>query len=92
MHRDIKLNNFVCTAADDYTHPDTSNRLAHRQATTRKLNKQKSMKSQIGSSQNDEPEDDGVISLIDYGISKKVLLPSEQKRLDEIKVKVGGPI
>jgi hypothetical protein len=50
------------------------------------------MKSQIGSSQNDEPEDDGVISLIDFGISKKVLLPSEQKRLDEIKVKVGGPI
>ena len=45
----------------------------------------------MDSSQNDEPEDDGVISLIDFGISKKVLLPSEQKRLDEIKAIVGGP-
>jgi len=45
VHRDIKLNNFVCTAHDNFTHPDTGQRLAQRQATSRNINRKKSVKS-----------------------------------------------
>lgn len=31
VHRDIKLNNFVCTSPDNYTHPDSITRLNARQ-------------------------------------------------------------
>lgn len=39
---------------------------------------------------NDVPEDDATIFLIDYGISKKVYAPEELKRLEEIKALAKG--
>jgi serine/threonine protein kinase len=33
IHRDIKLNNFVCSEADNYAHPDTERKLFKRQQT-----------------------------------------------------------
>lgn len=36
IHRDIKLNNFVCSQADNYAHPDTERKLFKRQQTIMK--------------------------------------------------------
>jgi hypothetical protein len=43
---------------------------------------------------NDAPEDDGVIYLIDYGISKKIDQlsdPEQQQRIEQLKILAGAP-
>ncbi|CDW88477.1 casein kinase i isoform delta-like [Stylonychia lemnae] len=74
VHRDIKLNNYVCSIQDEDQLKAGGNKKKNKIAN----------KSQISNSVDDDG-DDGMVFLIDYGITKKVENAELQKQIDQIK-------
>lgn len=92
VHRDIKLNNFVCAAVDNFTTEQPFSPPYHRQAQVKAAGAKpadgEEKKAGAASASNEIAEDDFSICLIDYGISKKIeklTAPEQQQKLEELK-------
>lgn len=70
VHRDVKLNNFVCGAPDNYCNSDA---MLNKDQQKKLRASKNPLPSDDAALAKDEPvEDDGSIVIIDYGISKKI--------------------